>query len=190
MKTCTQCGAIKDPIEFYRNGPKFHSHCKTCHKAKTDAYQRANKEEHYQATVRWKTKNEDKIKVYQKRTRIKHADKMREGKAAYRATIKELTAQQWQAWAKENPEKLRAKDMKRKAAKLQAIPKWADAEKIEEFYFAADFLGQVTGDWYHVDHIVPLQSKLVCGLHTEQNLQVLPASDNLRKSNRHWPDMH
>lgn len=79
--------------------------------------------------------------------------------------------------------------MKRKAVKLRAIPPWADKEKIEEFYFAADFLGMVTGEWYHVDHIVPLQSKFVCGLHCEQNLQVLPASANLRKSNRHWPDM-
>jgi hypothetical protein len=41
----------------------------------------------------------------------------------------------------------------------------------------------------HVDHIVPLVSKFVCGLHCEANLQLLPGPENQRKGNRVWPDM-
>lgn len=65
----------------------------------------------------------------------------------------------------------------RRALKLNATPKWADLEKIKEIY-----LNCPAG--YHVDHIVPLKGKNICGLHIETNLQYLPASENLKKSNK------
>jgi len=43
---------------------------------------------------------------------------------------------------------------------------------------------KATGQPYHVDHVVPLISPVVCGLHTHTNLQVLPAFINLSKGNR------
>ena len=42
---------------------------------------------------------------------------------------------------------------------------------------------------WEVDHIVPLQSKLVCGLHVHNNLQVITALENIKKHNKVWPDM-
>lgn len=70
-----------------------------------------------------------------------------------------------------------------------AQPKWADTSRIFEIYRFRDTLSEITGIEHHVDHIVPLTSKLVCGLHNEFNLQVLPGVENLKKHNRHWPDM-
>ena len=66
---------------------------------------------------------------------------------------------------------------KRRAAKLNATPKWANLQKIKEIYNNCP-------QGYHVDHIIPLQGKNVCGLHVENNLQYLLARDNLVKSNK------
>ena len=46
-----------------------------------------------------------------------------------------------------------------------------------------------TGTTHSVEHLVPLCSAYVCGLHVPANLCVVPLADNLRKSNRYWPDM-
>lgn len=64
----------------------------------------------------------------------------------------------------------------RRAAKIQRTPKWADLEKIKEIYHNCP-------EGMHVDHIIPLQGSIVSGLHVENNLQYLSASDNLRKGN-------
>ena len=66
------------------------------------------------------------------------------------------------------------------------MPQWLsepDKGRIEDFYWFAQDLYKVTGEVYHVDHIVPLQGKTVCGLHVPWNLQILPADLNLSKGN-------
>lgn len=70
-----------------------------------------------------------------------------------------------------------AKTNKRRAIKKQAIPKFADLFKIKQIY-------KNCPKGYHVDHIIPLNNPIVCGLHVEWNLQYLLAKDNLSKSNK------
>ena len=80
-----------------------------------------------------------------------------------------------------------ANTIKRRASKLQRTPKWANLKAITSFYEMAKELETVFPWKQHVDHIVPLQGKLVSGLHVENNLQIIPWFENVSKANRFVP---
>ena len=87
-----------------------------------------------------------------------------------------------------HPEMHLARTRKRQLAKLNRIPKWlteSDWLNIKCKYSVAAMLSQESGKKYHVDHIIPLQGKLVSGLHVPTNLQVIPAILNMAKNNRY-----
>ena len=104
------------------------------------------------------------------------------------ATVKAVS-NTGKVYARIQPHKELAKSAKRRSAKKNAVPGWANKAAIEAIYEKARRFSDLTGEPFHVDHIVPLTSDLVCGLHWEGNLQVLSGFDNLSKANRVWPDM-
>lgn len=105
------------------------------------------------------------------------------------------------AWVQRNPEKRKeASETYRRGHReyytqysslrtrkqLQAKPKCLsefDELFLLEFYDLAKRRG------LEVDHIIPLQHKLVCGLHVPANLQMLTRSENAKKSNRFDEDV-
>jgi len=87
-------------------------------------------------------------------------------------------------WYKNNRDKANTKNALYKCNKSSATPPWADQEKIATFYTAAQVMKVMTGKEHHVDHIIPLQGINVCGLHCPDNLQVIPATENLSKGNK------
>lgn len=106
----------------------------------------------------------------------------------YWANNKEKRAKKNNAWKKLNRPKATAWNAIRRAQQLNATPTWLTAaQKLEitAFYIEAAALTKATGKTHHVDHVIPLQSKLVCGLHVPWNLQVLLACDNISKGNRY-----
>lgn len=87
-----------------------------------------------------------------------------------------------------SPDVEQEKNVRRQRARSNATPAWADIPAMRAIYRECRRLSALTGVKHHVDHVVPLTSKTVCGLHNQFNLQILPAGENLRKHNRHWPD--
>lgn len=124
---------------------------------------------------RWAAANPEKVwrnkhrEINNAIARANRGEPQREHERRYNATHREIRSAGW---------------AKRKAAKIGATPKWANPEAIKSKYAEARRLTVETGIQYHVDHIVPLRSKIVCGLHVVWNLQVIPAVDNVKKGNR------
>lgn len=71
----------------------------------------------------------------------------------------------------------------------RARPSWADRRALRAFWDESRAMTAATGVQHSVDHIVPLLHPLVCGLHCEANLRILPLAENIAKSNNWWPDM-
>jgi hypothetical protein len=134
-------------------------------------------------------KNYDKARARWKRlAALKSVEKARAA-AEWRSQNPERLKAMLRDYSRRNMHKIIARNKQRKLAQLRRIPAWADLGEIERFYELAKELTARTGIKHHVDHLVPLNSRRVCGLHTPANLAVVPMQENLRKSNLWWPDM-
>ena len=86
-----------------------------------------------------------------------------------------------------NVDIVRADTSVRKRRHREATPKWlTEAQKLSmrQLYIQARKLTELTSVRYVVDHIVPLRSHEVCGLHVPWNLRVITQEENLKKSNK------
>lgn len=140
--------------------------CKACKAASNKAWQDANHEKaraiSKASSKAWYEANPEKKKALDKAWRDANP-----GKA--KAAVK--------AWCEANPQKLTAFSAKRRTKKLQRTPLWADLDAIKAIY-------ENCPPGYHVDHIIPLQGKLVSGLHVPENLQYLTPEENISKGNK------
>lgn len=118
-----------------------------------------------------------------------HPEQRRQTKDRWRRRNLELMAEHARLWRGRHPDRHLAATRKYVMLVAKAYPAWADDKAIRGFYAMARRATATTGVLHHVDHIVPIRSHIVCGLHCEANLQVIPWRDNIAKGNRRWPDM-
>lgn len=208
MKTCTRCKRELELDRFCINRRQksgLNSSCKDCQKKCNAAYDHKawrdeNRERLCAWNREWRAKNPEQCKAYRRSVadrqcelqaawRAANPDRVKNGKAAWkennRARVRVLNKRHRQR----NQHRFTAKEAARRFAKRQAQPAWANEFFMEEAYHLAKLRTAMTGIRWEVDHRVPLKSPLVCGLHVETNLAVIPASLNRSKSNKYWPDM-
>lgn len=189
MKTCTKCCQVKELDAFSRN-----------RRNKTDGRQPKCKE----CVKRYWQENAERIS---ERLRKKNASNPEPNRARVKEWVKQnperaaANKRKWldrnadqmneirRKWMEANTDYIAENCRRYQAAKRKAVPVWADRKEMRKFYAQARRLTLETGLLHHVDHVVPIISEIVCGLHVPSNLQVLLASENVKKGNRVWPDM-
>ena len=206
MKTCSKCGEEKSFDEFGKDKQKkdgYRGVCKVCRKPAV--LESANK--YYQ-------KHADRINAGKRQDRLDNPERYdainakRRERRANDPEWREMTNSRQRVINRErmkdpvkrkkqneaclrcyyaNPLPHRQAWARYKAAKVSQTPAWADKDAIDAFYAEAKRLEKLTGIKFHVDHIIPLQGDLVTGLHIETNLQLLPAHENIGKSNSFDP---
>jgi hypothetical protein len=122
--------------------------------------------------------------------RAKNLDKLREKDREYAKIYSEKRKENSICWRKQNPGKRAAQGGRRRATEKLAVPKWLskdDEKEIKKIYSLAKWMQLVAGEEFHVDHLYPLTSDFMCGLHVPANLVVLSSKDNCSKSNYWWP---
>jgi len=148
-----------------------------------DIYKRSEKRKQYEKLYR--LKNKEKIKKRTKEYELKNKKKIALRRKLQRIRdceqYKKISKEAKKRYRENNKERYtllnREQCAKRRAKLLKAIPKFANLNKIKKIY-------KNCPKGYHVDHIIPLNNPIVCGLHVEWNLQYLSAKENCSKGNK------
>ena len=166
-------------------------------KERIAGYYEANKEAYKAKAAEWRRRNPDRAKELdtvrrtqseykeqRKAYRERNREKVQSGIAAWRRANKDRHLAHAKEWRAANPERARAADLHKNTVRQrliggQGLAKYY-ATEIRAFYRSCP-------PGHHVDHIIPLRGKTVCGLHVPINLQYLPSGENMQKGNRFDP---
>ena len=163
--------------------------CIECSNGYNKIYSNENSEKLLEYRIQYYQKNKKAAANHRIKWRLENSIAKKESDRKYRINRPEVHRNSIRNWSQKNKAKVNAIASMRRASILNATPCWADRHEILKFYQDASRLTDETGIAHHVDHIVPLRGKTVCGLHVSCNLQVITARSNESKGNYYWPDM-
>jgi Skp family chaperone for outer membrane proteins len=181
---CGKCLEIKDESCFSKQGKSFQSSCKDCCKK----WREENKEYLKKSKSEYHYKNRESINKKQSERQKLNKDASNARSAKWRENNPDKRKDVANSWVKRNKSYMCQRTRLRFAKAMNAVPFWADKKKTQEIYDKARNM-RMTGVDVVVDHVVPLVSDFVCGLHWHGNLEIINRIENIRKSNKYWPDM-
>ena len=158
---CKKCGTSE------RNAS---GHCKKC-KTEYNLKYRINNIEKCNLLVKdWRDKNRNKINDYLAKTKDHRSERDKhyhQTKGRFNKII--------------NPVSNRLSRHNRRIVEKRSRPVWNNEFYMREAFELAILREDILGIKYHVDHIIPLRSKICSGLHAHTNLAVVPGILNIRK---------
>ena len=191
-KKCTKCEEVKLLVCFNNDKYSKDGKASTCKQCKAQ-HRKDNPDLYAKYRKKWYDSNKEYVHTEKKKYRAENKGKIKEESKDYYASNRDRILEKTSEYRKAHPHKAAASTARRRAKQKQATPIWATSEQeqalIQELYKLSRVICNISGVEHHVDHIVPLCSEFVCGLHCSANLQILPGRDNISKSNRYWPDM-
>jgi len=205
---CKQCridrgkrrhNSLKDNEEYIKKRQEYNEkyredNRKLINQKRKEKYH-SNPEIEKQKHKEWAQQNKEYLSEYSKEWRKKNPSKYEEIKKRSKKPSKEQIRIYNRGYKKNNRGKIRALEIKREAAKRNAIPPWENNfKRIERLYQISSYITKITNIPHNVDHIIPIQGRangtqVVCGLHTVDNLRIIAEEENLSKNAYSWPDM-
>lgn len=188
--------------------------CSECRKEYRRKTYLRNKDAHAKRCAQWREQNREAYSSYMKKRyrqrreqvldyqkdrywadREDYLKKQRARQRANKAYFKDYNSEYYEnnkhriaynkaEWKRKNKAKNAEMTRRYQAAKLRAMPRWVSQAELLAIYEQSTRLTRETKIVHHVDHIIPLQGSAVCGLHVPWNLQIITATENLKKSNK------
>jgi len=158
-KHCYTCQSTKPLSEFNKMKASSDGHQSTCR-----ACYKQYKLDHKEKIKQYRLDHKEEIKQY----RLDHKEEIKQ----WCVDHKEEKNQSKKLWRKDNKEKTAVYNANQSRGRVP----WRDKDKIAKMYLDCQ-------PGYHVDHIIPINHPLVCGLTVHNNLQILTAQENIAKSN-------
>lgn len=155
-----------------------------------------------QRAAEYYQENKEEIKARVKKRADDNPEKIKEcSKAHYESNKEAILAQnkEWRdskpreyhneylrKWKSENRGKVVQSGKKRSIPMSKCLKLLGEQQVgiLNQFYNYASRISECIGIKHHVDHVLPLAGDGFTGLHVPWNLQVIPATINLRKGNR------
>lgn len=182
MKLCPSCSCEKEAQDFSKDKTRkdgLARSCKPCMKEYRSSWLPTK-------TAAERAQMKADVRLWGKQNHARKQELDRKYRKSQR--YKDAQNNYLKRWRPNNKHAINAINAARRAALKNAVPTWFEHEKVKEVYQQAAELSSVFGVQLEVDHIIPIVSDTVCGLHCWHNLQVLEKGLNLQKTNKYQQD--